>query len=278
MASVDRCANLDIRTDVLTYCECHVSAREDRQRGCELRARMSAPFIRVPFEQAQEERHLLELGLTVADVAERVGASARRVGERNRHLYQIDLSAAFQRRIDREGLPTRLSVETSFGYWFAGLFDGEGHFVMRMRRRPTARGSMTCELELGLNVYLRDDDSQVLERVQAQLGGVFSVGANNVARWRFRGLRNLAEIAVPLFLTYPLLSKKAEEFEVFRRLVIQRYVATLGGRHKRAAFVDAVAVEEALAGVRARRRYANRSSWAIRESALAYDDVSFQVA
>ena len=88
----------------------------------------------------------------------------------------------------------------------------------------------------------------------------------------------MAEIALPLFAKYPLLSKKAQEFEVFRRLVIQRYVATLGGRRRRAAFVDAVDVEEALAVIRAKRRYADRSSWAIQESAPIYDHVSFQVA
>lgn len=239
---------------------------------------VGARFVRIPLEHEQEERRLLELGLTIRDVAARVGANERRVAERNRFLYDIDLPAAFQRRIGREGIPIRLSVEPSFGYWFAGLFDGEGHFVMRMRHRLTARGSITSGLELGLNLYLRDDDSQVLARVQDQLGGVFSVGANNVARWQFRGLRNLAEIAVPLFVTYPLQSKKAQEFELFRRLVIQRYVATLGGRHRRAAFVDTLEVEEALAAVRARRRYANRSSWTIQESALAYHAVSLQVA
>jgi hypothetical protein len=239
---------------------------------------VGAPFVPLSPEQEQEERRLLELGLVVADVAKRVGANPRRVEERNRVLYGIDIPAAFQRRIHREGIPTRLSVEASFGYWFAGLFDGEGHFVMRIRHGSTARGSITHNLELGLSVYLRDDDAHVLRRVQEQLGGAFSVGANNVARWRFSRLRDLAEIALPLFAAYPLQSKKAHEFDVFRRLVIQRYVATLGGRRRSAPFVDVVDVEEALAVIRAKRRYANRSSWAIQESALVYDDVSSQVA
>jgi len=149
---------------------------------------------------------------------------------------------------------------------------------MQMRHRSTVRGTIKHQLELGLSVYLRDDDAHVLERVQEQLGGAFTVGAHNVARWRLGGLRNLAEIVLPLFAAYPLLSKKAQEFEVFRRLVIQRYVATLGGRRRGATVVDLVDVEEAIALIRAKRRYANRSSWAIQESALVYDDVSFQVA
>ena len=239
---------------------------------------VGTPFVRVSVEQEQEERRLLELGLAIADVAERVGANPRRLEERNRVLYEIDIHAAFQRRIQREGLPARLSVEASFGYWFAGLFDGEGHFVMQMRHRSTARGTITHNLELGLSVYLRDDDAHVLRRVHEQLGGTFTVGANNVAHWRLGGLCNLAEIALPLFAAYPLQSKKAQEFDVFRRLVVQRYVATLGGRRKAATLVDVVDVEEAIAVIRAKRRYANRSSWAIHESALVYDDVSSQVA
>lgn len=222
--------------------------------------------MRVPEDQAAEERRLLGLGLTVKDVAATVGTDARRLDERNRLIYRIDLRAAFQSRIEREGIPTRLSIDSSFGHWFAGLFDGEGHFVIDLRR-PRPRGNR--ELVLGLNVYLRDDDASVLEHIQSRLGGHFRINAkSNVAYWGLRGLRDLAEIAVPMFERHPLRSKKADEFELFRHLVLQRYAATLGGRRKRVPLQDIEEIASAIWDVRVRRHYAERSSWRVLEEAL----------
>lgn len=233
---------------------------------------MGSPFVRVPPEQGAEERRLLEFGLTIKDVAAKVGRSPKRLEERNRLLYQIDLRAAFQRRIERDGIPIRLSIDASFGWWFAGLFDGEGHFVIDLRR-PRARGNR--ELYLGLNVYLRDDDAAVLEHVHSTLGGRFRVNPkNNVAQWRLRGIQNLAEIAVPLFEQYPLRSKKAEEFDLFRRLVLQRYIATLGGRRRRVPLQDLEEIASAIWHMRVRRRYADRSSWRVGEDPGTYGGIS----
>lgn len=239
---------------------------------------VGAPFVRVPPEQAAEERRLLELGLTIKDVALLVGAAPRRLEERNRLLYQIDLRATFQRRIERDGVPTRLAVDASFGHWFAGLFDGEGHFVMRLRRRSVGRATRS-ELELGLNVYLRDDDAGVLQRVHDALGGRFRpTSKDNVAHWRLRGIATLAEVGLPLFERYPLYSKKAGEFELFRSLVMQRYIATLGGRRRRVPLENVEETEAAIAQLRARRDYADRSSWRVLEDAARWGGISSTAA
>lgn len=232
--------------------------------------------MRVPPEQEAKERGLLALGHTVNEVAALVATSARRLEERNRLLYRIDLRAAFAGEIERHGIPVRLSVEASFGYWFVGLFDGEGHFVIDLRG-PRIAGNW--ELQLGLNVYLRDDDAGVLQHVHCALGGRFRpTSKNNVAYWGLRGIANLAEVAVPLFERYPLRSKKAREFDLFRNLVLQRYVATLGGKRKGVPLQKIEEIKRAISELRARRRYADRSSWRVLEDSAAYGAVSLSAA
>lgn len=215
----------------------------------------------VPAEQAAEERRLLRLGLTIKEVAASVGASPRRLEERNRLVYRIDVRAAFAERSRRDGVPDRSPRDPSFGHWFSGLFDGEGHFLIDLRHPRPGRGH---DLHLGLNIYLRDDDAGVLRRVHEVLGGRFvPTSDRNVAYWALRGIADLAEIAVPLFCRYPLFSKKAVEFELFRALVLNRYVATLGGKRRRVPIGNIDGIERAVANLRARRRYAGRSSWAV---------------
>lgn len=239
-------------------------------------SRIGAPFIRVPPEQAAEERRLLEFGRTIKDVALLVGVSPKRLDERNRLLYRIDLRAAFQRRIGRDGVPSRLAVDDAFGYWFAGLFDGEGHFMIGLRSPRKGAGR---ELQLGLTLYLRDDDAGVLLRVHDVLGGYFRpTSKDNVARWCLRGLASLAEVALPLFERYPLYSKKASEFDLFRSLVMQRYIATLGGKRRRVPIENVEETEAAIARLRAKRNYADRSSWRVLEDPVRWGGVSSTAA
>lgn len=226
--------------------------------------------------RSELEKSLLSQGLTCKEVAAIVGTSPRRLEERNRLIYHIDIVAAFRSRMEQEGIPVRVAVDDAFGYWFAGLFDGEGHFVIGLRG-PRRLGNR--ELQLGLNVYLRDDDASVLRHVHEALGGQFRPSSKyNVAHWRLRGLANLAEVAVPLFERYPLRSKKATEFELFRSLVRQRYLATLGGRRRGAPLEDIEQIKNAISEMRARRRYADRSSRRLLESSPAYGVVSLTAA
>lgn len=228
--------------------------------------------MRVSSEREVEERRLLGLGLPVKEVAALVGTTPKRLEERNRLRYQIDLRVAFRRRLEQEGIPTRLSVDGPFGYWFAGLFDGEGHFVIDLRG-PRQFGNW--ELRLGLNVYLRDDDAAVLAHIHAALGGRFRPSSSeNVAYWGLHGIANLAEVAMPLFERYPLRSKKAKEFELFRRLVVQRYIATLGGKRRHVPLENVDEIKAAISDLRARRRYAERSSWQLLEDAGRYLGIS----
>lgn len=199
---------------------------------------------------AHREIELLQQGLSYKAVAEIVGARVGSLKERNRLVYRVDIYQAFRERIARDGIPNQLSVGDDFGHYFSGLFDGEGCIVAFHRIR--ARGKPYPEFRLALQVTLRDDDADVIEYVHRNLGGVVHRmpqrgGICPTISWKMERIKELAEQIVPLLDKYPLRSKKGREYQIWRPLVIERYMATLGGKTQRGGptafepdFLDAI--------------------------------------
>lgn len=208
---------------------------------------------------AQRERSLLQEGLSYAAVAHLTSEKIGTIKERNRLVYRVDIYDAFRKRIEREGLPQNLRVRDDFGYYFTGLFDGEGCFDIYHRTRDIG-SSIVPEFRLGIQIQLRDDDAEVLRYVHQNLGGTFRLAKRSVAHWRLESVKELAEVVVPLFAKYPLKSKKRSEYQIWSRLVIARYVATLGGETMRGGGTfDADTFIAGMNAIRRARRYADRS-------------------
>lgn len=186
---------------------------------------------------AERERELLLAGMSYTEVAAITGGRVKSISERNRLVYQIDIWEAFKRRIERDGLPNRLTVGDPFGYWFSGLFDGEGSFVVFTR--PASGRPEYAEYRLAIRIMLRDDDAQVISRIydHLQVGRISARKANGrsnpAVAITVERVQDLAEVIVPLFDRYPLYSKKAKEYAIWRPLVMRRYVTTLGGYSNR---------------------------------------------
>jgi hypothetical protein len=109
-------------------------------------------------------------------------------------------------------------VDDAFGYWLSGFTDGEGCFSIHKMSRYLA---YRCRF----HINLRDDDIAVLQRIQQTLG----VGQlQRIARDRRSGT-SAVRFAVEskggcltlchLFNRYPLQSKKANDFAVWREAV-----------------------------------------------------------
>ena len=208
---------------------------------------------------AQREVELLQRGFSYKEIAALTGVRAKTVSERNRLVYKIDIWEAFRRRIEREGIPNRLAVSDAFGYWFAGFFDGEGSIIAFTR--PT-KDPRYAEYRLGVRIQVRDDDAQLITRIydNLQVGRVAHHPGhgktNPTVSWTCERVEDLAEVIVPLFDRYPLHSKKAKEYAIWKPIVLQRYITTLGGYSnrrgipddERAAFNQAI---EAIANIRA---------------------------
>ena len=186
---------------------------------------------------AERERQMLATGLSYAEIAQITGARQKSISERNRLVHRIDIQRAFAERIERDGVPSRLNISDPFGYWFSGIFDGEGHLGAWRRDRPDGY----AERRLFIQIRLRDDDIDVLRRIQNEIGAGVLVhypgkgNANPSAMIRIEQIKDLAELIIPLFDKYPLYTKKRDEYAIWRTLVRSQYVATLGGYSQRVA-------------------------------------------
>jgi hypothetical protein len=126
--------------------------------------------------------------------------------------------------------PSRLRVTDEFGYWFSGFFDGEGT-LLAMRENGR-------QLTQKIQILLRDDDGSVNRWIQESLGcgKIYPHAVSRKARvktkpgsmFRIRDVRDLTEIVVPLFDKYPLHSKKAREYPIWKKLLLLRYKEMIG--------------------------------------------------
>jgi hypothetical protein len=224
---------------------------------------INATLLGGKFDQ---ERELLHSGMSYQAIASLTGERVGTLKERNRLVYKIDIYEAFRQHVEREGIPNRLSVSNDFGNYFAGFFDGEGCIVAFHRRR-TDRPKSYPEFRLSLQIAIRDDDLQVLEYIRDNLGGRIHrqkarkyTQTNPSARWNLESIKDLAEVVIPLLEKYPLRSKKGREYEIWKPLVIQRYIATLGGETARGGSTSDEFEKDfvlAVSGISAIRNYSN---------------------
>ena len=191
-------------------------------------------------EIIQRETNLLRSGFNYAEVSRITGTKLKTVAERNRIIYKVNLWDAFKRRIEREGIKSRLRVTDEFGNWFAGFFDGEGSFDFYTgykRRRDT-------DYRVGIHIALRDDDAETIEFIKKNLGvGIIyrkpARGPTNPSiEFTIRAYKDLAEIIIPLFERYPLRTKKAKQFGFWKTGVIAGYIRTLGSYSRRKTFTE----------------------------------------
>lgn len=201
---------------------------------------------------AETEIDLLQRGFNYMEIARMTGARQWSISERNRIIYKIDIWEAFKGRIERDGIPNRLTAPDEFCNWFTGFFDGEGSIIVFTR--PTTGNPKYFEYRLGIRIEIRDDDISTITRIKDNLkvGRIHfhkRNGASNPAvSWNCEKVDDLAEVIIPLFDNHPLYTKKVKEYVIWKPLVIQRYIDTLGGysnRHRipdehRIAFKDAI--------------------------------------
>jgi hypothetical protein len=105
-----------------------------------------------------------------------------------------------------------------FGYYLAGLIDGEGSFAI----------GHTANCQCLLTINLRDDDADILYEIQRRTGigrvRITKSYENStrqrtpLARWAV-GNHSECALLVRLLERYPLRAKKRRDFEIWRRAV-----------------------------------------------------------
>jgi hypothetical protein len=125
-----------------------------------------------------------------------------------------------------------VDVPIEFGYWFAGLCDGEATLqclpnFRTVSRRGKEYNTRGCGVDIV--IALRDDDESVLEFVRSSLG-CGNIGhrcqkkpvkgnGNPVCFWKVSKAEHLKFIIVPVLERCGLQSIKGREFELWKRAV-----------------------------------------------------------
>ena|SRR5581483_1322245 len=99
--------------------------------------------------------------------------------------------------------------------YISGYVDGEGCFNVSIAPRPTLR--VGWEVRPSLSVSQNGDRSEVLRMIQEYFGcGTLRPDrSDSTLKWEIRSLPLLVERVVPHFETYPLLSGKQRDAELF---------------------------------------------------------------
>jgi|SRR5579864_8644141 len=208
------------------------------------------------------ETELLRAGRSYTEVAAITGGRVKSISERNRLVYKIDIWEAFKRRIERDGIPNRLDVSDAFGYWFMGFFDGEG--TITLFTRPCTANPRYSEYRMSVKIMVRDDDANTIYHIKNNLkvGCVHHTTRkqgtiNPTIAFIVEDIKDLTEVVIPLFDRYPLYTKKAKEYTIWKSIVIARYLTTLGGYSNRHSIPEneRLAFHEALEAIKKIRTY-----------------------
>lgn len=112
-------------------------------------------------------------------------------------------------------------MDDAFRSWFAGFVDGEGCFEIH---KQTRKGNYSCRL----TIKLRADDREVLEHIVAVtgIGRVAHHRANPDGRksadqvyWQALTKPECLTL-IEIFDRFPLRSKKARDFDIWRKAVM----------------------------------------------------------
>lgn len=121
----------------------------------------------------------------------------------------------------------------AFYYWFTGLLDGEGSFVIYTKRGDSFASSTI------LSVTLRADDTEILKRCCEEFGGSVqqrpSRGENwsPTAVWTLRRTTDCRRL-LDILDRYQLQSKKQRDYLIWRQAVLLRTQMRHGGPGARA--------------------------------------------
>jgi hypothetical protein len=99
--------------------------------------------------------------------------------------------------------------------YISGYVDGEGCFTVSISPRPTL--SVGWEVRPSLSVSQNSDRCEVLLLMQEYFGGgrLRPDRSDRTLKWETRKLSHLLECIIPHFWSYPLLSGKQRDFELF---------------------------------------------------------------
>lgn len=116
---------------------------------------------------------------------------------------------------------------TNFKEWLVGITDGDGTFYFA----KTKKGIWTFSFLIGQTNY----NLRLLYYIKSMLG-VGSVSAtdakHNTAHYRVRNIQHIIQYILPIFDTYPLLTSKYFNYDVFKKAILIMNDPSLSNQEK----------------------------------------------
>ena len=105
-------------------------------------------------------------------------------------------------------------------YFVTGFTDGEGSFIVRIRKNPKAKAGWSVETVFSLGLHKKD--RMVLDLIQSFFGGVGSItyASKDTLHYRIASLQDLIHVVLPHFDKYPLNSQKRADYLLFKEIVL----------------------------------------------------------
>lgn len=184
---------------------------------------------------------LLLAGKGYKEISKEIDLSKAQIQHINWKYLKVNLTDAFKARIAREGMPFKTpEYEDSFGYWFSGIFDGEGSFMFSMPRGLIGAGKGTDWYGIRVTLTMRADNSDCVSRIHKTLnvGACYvdrfdrnkqSRNARRQTTWTCGSISEICEVLIPVFDKYSFYSKKIIEYPLWRDAALIIYKNTRGG-------------------------------------------------
>jgi LAGLIDADG endonuclease/Homing endonuclease associated repeat len=139
------------------------------------------------------------------------------------------------------------TLDPAFGHWLAGVIDGEGSFTIR-------RGNSGGYFSPRFGIKMRVDDAAILNEIQlrAGLGSVYRPAprrGNPSCRWDVHSQVDAQEL-IEILNEYPLRSRKAADYAIWKQAVALSSAMPRGNRWCRSDWGPMVALKQQLEAVR----------------------------
>jgi hypothetical protein len=119
--------------------------------------------------------------------------------------------------------------------WFiTGFVDGEGSFMIRVRKNPKYRVGFSVEAYFSISLHKKD--IRILQEIQSYFGvGKIRKDVKDLVKFVVESLKEIVDSIIPHFEKYPLITQKLADYLLFRdavNLMINKEHLTKKGLNK----------------------------------------------
>nr|YP_009160642.1 LAGLIDADG endonuclease [Hirsutella minnesotensis]AKR17993.1 LAGLIDADG endonuclease [Hirsutella minnesotensis] len=114
-------------------------------------------------------------------------------------------------------VPKNFSIDP----WFiTGLFDAESSFVIIILKNPRYKTGWNVQARVQIKMHERDRDLMIkIREFFNDIGYISNPNKNNTVEFRVSTISDIANVIIPHFDNYPLLTKKHSDYVLFKKII-----------------------------------------------------------